>query len=74
MYQAQQSWTLNSQALSLLHPLKKYTLSNEHMKKNISKIVLVFAFAATLACASGCGSTRTENGVNIKQGNRLPWF
>ena len=41
---------------------------------NISKIVLVFAVAATLAYASGCSSTRIENGVNIKQGSRLPWF
>ncbi|MEC8219177.1 MAG: hypothetical protein VX014_00975 [Verrucomicrobiota bacterium] len=44
------------------------------MKNNILKIVLVFAVAATLAYASACGSTRTENGVNIKQGSRLPWF
>ncbi|MEC7235763.1 MAG: hypothetical protein VXV86_03680 [Verrucomicrobiota bacterium] len=44
------------------------------MKKNLSKIILVFAITATLAYASGCGSTRTENGVYIKQGSRLPWF
>ena len=52
----------------------KYRLYGIHMKKNISKIILGLVLAATLACASGCGSTRTENGVNIKQGSRLPWF
>ncbi|MEC8613852.1 MAG: hypothetical protein VXY17_00430 [Verrucomicrobiota bacterium] len=44
------------------------------MKKNLSKIILGLALAVTLAYISGCGSTRTENGVNIKQGSRLPWF
>jgi len=44
------------------------------MKKNISKIALVLAFAASLVCTSGCGSTRTENGVSIEQDSRMPWF
>lgn len=44
------------------------------MKKNILKIALVLAFATSLVCTSGCGSTRTENGVNIEQGSRIPWF
>ncbi|MFL2832829.1 MAG: hypothetical protein ACJ0BK_04375 [Coraliomargaritaceae bacterium] len=44
------------------------------MKKNISKIILGLVLAANLVCTSGCGSTRTENGVNIKQDSRLPWF
>ncbi|MBL6919449.1 MAG: hypothetical protein ISR41_02980 [Puniceicoccaceae bacterium] len=44
------------------------------MKKNISKIVLVLAFAGTLACSSGCGSTRSENGVTIEQNSHMPWL
>jgi len=44
------------------------------MKKNISKIILGLALAGTLVCSSGCGSTRTENGVTIEQGSRMPWF
>ena len=38
------------------------------MKKNISKIILGLALAASLVCSSGCGSTRIENGVTIEQG------
>ncbi len=44
------------------------------MKKNISKIILGLALSASLACSSGCGSTRTENGVTIEQDSRTPWF
>ncbi len=44
------------------------------MKKNISKIILGLALAGTLVCTSGCGSTRTENGVSIEQDSRMPWF
>jgi hypothetical protein len=44
------------------------------MKKNITKIVLGLALAASLVCSSGCASTRTENGVTIEQDSRIPWF
>jgi hypothetical protein len=43
------------------------------MKKNISKITLVLTFAASLVCGSGCGSTRSENGVTIEQNSHIPW-
>ena len=44
------------------------------MRKNITKTVLGLALTASLIWTSGCGSTRTENGVTIEQDSRMPWF
>jgi len=44
------------------------------MKKRISQIILCLGLTAVLLGTSGCGSTRTENGVTIESGNSIPWF
>jgi hypothetical protein len=46
------------------------------MKKRTQQIALILSLAAALLCASGCGSTRTENGVTIESKGRdfIPWF
>lgn len=41
---------------------------------NISNIVLVLAFALTLACSSDWGSTRSENAVTLEQNSHTPWL
>ena len=50
------------------------------MKKTIPKIALCLCLATALVGLSGCGSTRTENGVTIENKanynplSYIPWF
>ncbi|MDQ8195718.1 hypothetical protein QEH59_14885 [Coraliomargarita sp. SDUM461004] len=41
------------------------------MKQMITKVTLSLCFATALLWLSGCGSTRTENGVSIQSNRSL---